>query len=86
MVGTATFSTVLMAECAQFAVDRRVPIGQVFTAPMQGKYYILKLQERSDRDSFVKYRPECTIAGKGVLRWRIVVRGVAALHDFLQQD
>jgi threonine dehydrogenase-like Zn-dependent dehydrogenase len=26
-----TFSTVLMAECAQFAVDRRVALGQVFT-------------------------------------------------------
>jgi threonine dehydrogenase-like Zn-dependent dehydrogenase len=31
MYGSWTFSTVLMAECAQFAVDRRVPLGHVFT-------------------------------------------------------
>jgi threonine dehydrogenase-like Zn-dependent dehydrogenase len=31
MYGSWTFSTVLMAECAQFAVDRRVPLRYVFT-------------------------------------------------------
>jgi threonine dehydrogenase-like Zn-dependent dehydrogenase len=31
MYGSWTFSTVLMAECARFAVDRRVPLGHVFT-------------------------------------------------------
>jgi threonine dehydrogenase-like Zn-dependent dehydrogenase len=31
MHGSWTFSTVLLAECARFAVDRRVPIGAVFT-------------------------------------------------------
>jgi len=31
MYGSWTFSTVLLAECAQFAVDRRVQIGRVFT-------------------------------------------------------
>jgi threonine dehydrogenase-like Zn-dependent dehydrogenase len=31
MYGSWTFSTVLMAECARFAVDRGVAIGQVFT-------------------------------------------------------
>jgi threonine dehydrogenase-like Zn-dependent dehydrogenase len=31
MYGSWTFSTVLMAECAQFAVDRRIPLGHVFT-------------------------------------------------------
>jgi threonine dehydrogenase-like Zn-dependent dehydrogenase len=31
MYGSWTFSTVLMAECAQFAVDRKVALGQVFT-------------------------------------------------------
>jgi threonine dehydrogenase-like Zn-dependent dehydrogenase len=31
MYGSWTFSTVLMAECAQFAVDRGVTIGRVFT-------------------------------------------------------
>jgi threonine dehydrogenase-like Zn-dependent dehydrogenase len=31
MYGSWTFSTVLMAECAQFAVDRGVPLGHVFT-------------------------------------------------------
>jgi threonine dehydrogenase-like Zn-dependent dehydrogenase len=31
MYGSWTFSTVLLAECAQFAVDRRVPLGHVFT-------------------------------------------------------
>ena len=31
MYGSWTFSTVLLAECARFAVDRQVPIGKVFT-------------------------------------------------------
>jgi threonine dehydrogenase-like Zn-dependent dehydrogenase len=31
MYGSWTFSTLLMAECARFAVDRRVPLGKVFT-------------------------------------------------------
>jgi threonine dehydrogenase-like Zn-dependent dehydrogenase len=31
MYGSWTFSTVLLAECAQFAVDRRIPLGDVFT-------------------------------------------------------
>jgi threonine dehydrogenase-like Zn-dependent dehydrogenase len=31
MYGSWTFSTVLMAECARFAVDRKVPLGHVFT-------------------------------------------------------
>ncbi|MDQ3809075.1 MAG: zinc-binding dehydrogenase [Chloroflexota bacterium] len=31
MYGSWTFSTVLMAECAQFAVDRRIPLKHVFT-------------------------------------------------------
>jgi threonine dehydrogenase-like Zn-dependent dehydrogenase len=31
MYGSWTFSTVLLAECAQFAVDRRVPLRAVFT-------------------------------------------------------
>jgi parvulin-like peptidyl-prolyl isomerase len=29
------------------------PVGKIFTAPMMGKFYILKLQERSDRDEAV---------------------------------
>ena len=32
MYGSWTFSTVLLAECARFAVDRRVRVGNVFTA------------------------------------------------------
>lgn len=31
-------------------MNPQAPIGQIVTAPMNGKYYILKLQERSDRD------------------------------------
>jgi threonine dehydrogenase-like Zn-dependent dehydrogenase len=31
MYGSWTFSTVLLAECAQFAVDRSIPLHQVFT-------------------------------------------------------
>ena len=31
MYGSWTFSTVLLAECAQFAVDRRIPLREVFT-------------------------------------------------------
>jgi threonine dehydrogenase-like Zn-dependent dehydrogenase len=31
MYGSWTFSTVLLAECARFAVDRGVPLGKVFT-------------------------------------------------------
>jgi len=31
MYGSWTFSTVLLAECAQFAVDRRIPLRDVFT-------------------------------------------------------
>jgi threonine dehydrogenase-like Zn-dependent dehydrogenase len=31
MYGSWTFSTVLLAECAQFAVDRQIPLGHVFT-------------------------------------------------------
>jgi threonine dehydrogenase-like Zn-dependent dehydrogenase len=31
MYGSWTFNPVLMAECAQFAVDRHVPLGRVFT-------------------------------------------------------
>jgi threonine dehydrogenase-like Zn-dependent dehydrogenase len=31
LYGSWTFSTVLLAECAQFAVDRKVPLGNVFT-------------------------------------------------------
>ena len=40
----------LPAQTVQSLMNPQTPIGQVFTAPMQGKYYILKLQERSDRD------------------------------------
>jgi threonine dehydrogenase-like Zn-dependent dehydrogenase len=31
MYGSWTFSIALMAECARFALDRRIPLGQVFT-------------------------------------------------------
>src|SRR5438067_9496156 len=31
MYGSWTFSTVLMAECARFVVDRKIPVGNVFT-------------------------------------------------------
>ncbi|MBV9577842.1 MAG: zinc-binding dehydrogenase [Chloroflexi bacterium] len=31
MYGSWTFSTVLLAECARFAVDRQIPLGDVFT-------------------------------------------------------
>jgi threonine dehydrogenase-like Zn-dependent dehydrogenase len=31
MYGSWTFSTVLLAECAQFAVDRQIPLRDVFT-------------------------------------------------------
>jgi threonine dehydrogenase-like Zn-dependent dehydrogenase len=31
MYGSWTFSVALMAECARFAVDRRIPLGHVFT-------------------------------------------------------
>ena len=31
MYGSWTFSTLLLAECARFAVDRNVPLGRVFT-------------------------------------------------------
>ena len=31
MIGSWTFNATLMAECAQFAVDRQVPLGKVFT-------------------------------------------------------
>jgi threonine dehydrogenase-like Zn-dependent dehydrogenase len=31
MYGSWTFSTLLLAECARFAVDRKVPLGKVFT-------------------------------------------------------
>jgi hypothetical protein len=31
MYGSWTFSTVLLAECAQFAVDRGIPLHNVFT-------------------------------------------------------
>jgi threonine dehydrogenase-like Zn-dependent dehydrogenase len=31
MIGSWTFNPTLMAECAQFAVDRQVPLGRVFT-------------------------------------------------------
>jgi len=40
----------LPAQTVQALMNPQTPIGQIFTAPMQGKYYILKLQERSDRD------------------------------------
>jgi threonine dehydrogenase-like Zn-dependent dehydrogenase len=31
MIGSWTFNAALMAECAQFAVDRQVPLGKVLT-------------------------------------------------------
>ena len=31
MIGSWTFNPAPMAECARFAVDRQVPLGQVFT-------------------------------------------------------
>ena len=31
MYGSWTFSTLLLAECARFAIDRRVPLRRVFT-------------------------------------------------------
>jgi parvulin-like peptidyl-prolyl isomerase len=40
----------LPAQTVQALMNPQTQIGQIFTAPMQGKYYILKLQERSDRD------------------------------------
>ena len=38
------------AQTVQAIMNPQTPIGQIFSAPIQGKYYILKLQERSDRD------------------------------------
>lgn len=38
------------AQVAANLMDPKFPIGQVMGAQMQGKYYILKLQERSDKD------------------------------------
>ena len=40
----------LPAQTVQSLMNPQTQIGQIFTAPMQGKFYILKLQERSDRD------------------------------------
>jgi len=37
-------------QVAATLMDPKFPIGQVTGAQMQGKYYILKLQERSDKD------------------------------------
>lgn len=37
-------------QVAATLMDPKFPIGQVMGAQMQGKYYILKLQERSDKD------------------------------------
>ena len=42
--------TMLPAQTVQSLMNPQTPIGQIFTAPIQGRYYILKLQERSDRD------------------------------------
>lgn len=41
------------AQVAANLMDARFPIGQVMGAQMQGKFYILKLQERSDKDENV---------------------------------
>jgi parvulin-like peptidyl-prolyl isomerase len=38
------------AQLAATLMDPKFPIGQITGAQMQGKYYILKLQERSDKD------------------------------------
>ncbi len=37
-------------QVAATLMDPKFPIGQITGAQMQGKYYILKLQERSDKD------------------------------------
>jgi parvulin-like peptidyl-prolyl isomerase len=42
--------TMLPAQTVQALMNPQTPIGQIFTSPIQGRYYILKLQERSDRD------------------------------------
>ena len=42
--------TMLPAQTVQALMNPQTPIGQIFTAPIQGRYYVLKLQERSDRD------------------------------------
>jgi parvulin-like peptidyl-prolyl isomerase len=41
------------AQLTQTLMSPETQIGKVFTAPMMGKFYILKLQDRSDRDEAV---------------------------------
>jgi parvulin-like peptidyl-prolyl isomerase len=41
------------AQLTQTLMSPETQIGKVFTAPMQGKFYIMKLQDRSDRDEAV---------------------------------
>ena len=55
MYGSWTFSTVLMAECAEFAVDRKVPLKHVFTDTF-------RLDQAAD--AFPKF--EARVMGKGV--------------------
>lgn len=38
------------AQIAATLMNPQFPVGQVIATPMQGKYYVFKLQERSDRD------------------------------------
>ena len=52
--------TMLPAQTVQALMNPQTPIGQIFTAPIQGRYYVLKLQERSDRDE------ELTLESPGV--------------------
>jgi threonine dehydrogenase-like Zn-dependent dehydrogenase len=55
MYGSWTFSTVLMAECAEFAVDRKVPLKHVFTDTF-------RLDQAAE--AFPKF--ESRVMGKGV--------------------
>ena len=55
MLGCWTFNALLMAECARFAVDRRVPLGKVFT-----DRYTLDQADEAFR------RTESRATGKGV--------------------
>ena len=41
------------AQLTQTLMNPETPVGKIFTAPMMGKFYILKLQDRSDRDEAV---------------------------------
>jgi len=66
-------------QVAATLMNEKFPVGNILPTPMQGKYYILKLQERSDKDENV------TLESPGI-RQQVIDQLINARKELLSQS